>query len=147
MSLGKGPVPRPQSGRWSSVMGKLQGLCCVCAHQVCGVQWAGGWFTGDLPLFQEPHESPGACAGRYRVKVVPARWACQIRFCGYRAPLVPGSCVLRLFDERVVEPQRTHEAPQVVTAGGSRKIQMVSNLLRREHFSLQNFIHSVIPRC
>ena len=76
MSLGKGPVPRPQSGRWSSVMGKLQGLCCVCAHQVCGVHLAGGWFTGDSPLFQEPHESPGACAGRYRVKVVPARWAC-----------------------------------------------------------------------
>ena len=31
-----------------------------------------------------------------------------------------------------------------MTASGSRKIQMVSNLLRGEHFSLQNFIHSVI---
>ena len=114
MSLGKGPVPRPQSGRWSSVMGKLQGLCCVCAHQVCGVHWAGGWFTGDSPLFQEPHESPGACAGRYRVKVVPARWACQIRFCGYRAPLVPGSCVLRLFSltcEHATPPSHAYLLP------------------------------------
>ena len=48
MSLGKGPVPRPQSGRWSSVMGKLQGLCCVCArirYVVCMGQAGGSRVT------------------------------------------------------------------------------------------------------
>ena len=55
-------------------------------------------------------------------------------------------CLWIDLDERVVEPQRNHEEPQVVTVGGSWTIQTVSNLLYGEHFSLQNFIHSV-SRC
>ena len=50
-------------------------------------------------------------------------------------------------DERIADSQNSREDSQLVTAGGSRTIQTVSNLLRGERFSLQNFIHSVIPRC
>ena len=40
-------------------------------------------------------------------------------------------------DERIVVPQRTHEAPQTVTAGGSCKIRTVQNFAKSASGALQ----------